>query len=408
MEVIYGHKGAVLCAVFSEDGEMLITGSQDCTIRVWNFEDAAEMEAKESADRLKFVFTEHTDRVSALAVAGHILISCSWDLSIRFWDLNTGSAWYAIQHAHDDFITGVSYSPERDEFATSSIDRLCYIWSMDTRKLVAVLRGHENEVTHICWNKVLRGWVTVSEDLSVRHWSADGEEKRRLSLPEEAPTALTIDSVFGYAVIALMDKTVIVMDLRPECPEYRTILQVHSGHADIVKDVIHIPTRNQFVTASWDHTLRVFIAHSRERLKSVSALSPMPHVSSVKTRERRDSEESIPYAEINPPHVPKTLKNPPPSLPFETTVVRQEKKEPDSKLKTELTQKLDDLENTLTKMLVDQRRAQQESCNRERSETKPGGHTGKASQGTDKRKAAADGMKPVMKGPAAAPKKKPV
>jgi WD40 repeat protein len=405
-EVIYGHKGAVLCACFSEDGSLLCTGSQDSTIRVWNFGDEKDaLDSKESVDRLKYVFTEHTDRVSALATAGHILISGSWDLTIRFWDLNTGSHWTTIQHAHDDFITGLSYSPERDEFATCSIDHLCYTWSMDTRKLTGVLRGHENEVTHIAWNKVLRGWVTLGEDLTVRHWSPEGEQIRMLQLPEEAPTALTIDSVFGYAVIGLMDKSVIVMDL--EAVEHKCILQTHTGHSDIVKAVVHLAERNQYVTASWDHTVRVFIAHSRERM---TGLGHLQLTSSVK-RERRDSEDSdIPYHESNPPHIPKTLKNPPPSLPFETTAVRQERKEPDSKLKTELAQKLDELETTLTKMLLDQRRAQQESIIRERDAPKAGGHAaGKAGHGGGK-KATADGKSSFARAsgpPPAAGKKKP-
>jgi WD40 repeat protein len=389
-EVVVGHKGAILCAVFTHDGQQLITGSQDTTIKCWAWEqDPDKLESKDTSDRLIRTFTDHTDRVTALAVAEHALISVSWDLTIRFWDLSTWTLAHQINKAHSDFITDISYCAERAEFATSSMDWLVYVWSAPKRSIVAVLRGHTAEVTRVRWNAVLNGWVSVSDDQTVIHWSVDGEVLHRVSLPEESPTALAIDSVLGYAVVGLSDASVVVIDMLAQS-ELRTIVQRHTGHSDIVKDIIHVHEKNQFVTASWDHTIRVFVAHPRERIKDLALSSAAANVSvpSAKQALRRDSEDTVPYAELNPPFVPKTLKFPIPSLPFEAVQTRHEKKEPDSRVKTELAQKLDELEVTLTKLVTDQRRAQQESLQREKAETAKSGGSGFGKAGGDKKRAA--------------------
>uniref|UniRef100_A0A7S3DAH2 Uncharacterized protein n=1 Tax=Palpitomonas bilix TaxID=652834 RepID=A0A7S3DAH2_9EUKA len=43
-------------------------------------------------------------------------------------------------------------------------------------------------------------------------------------------------------------------------PPSTQILQTHTGHADTIRHILHLPQQNQILTASWDTTIRVWIA----------------------------------------------------------------------------------------------------------------------------------------------------
>lgn len=45
-------------------------------------------------------------------------------------------------------------------------------------------------------------------------------------------------------------------------PESGKLVQTNIGHSDSVRSIVHIPERNQYVSGSWDGTLRVWNAYS--------------------------------------------------------------------------------------------------------------------------------------------------
>lgn len=58
-----------------------------------------------------------------------------------------------------------------------STDKVVHIYQFSTTKehdvslkLVATLSGHFSEVTRVRWNRVMKKWVTASEDGTIRTW----------------------------------------------------------------------------------------------------------------------------------------------------------------------------------------------------------------------------------------------
>jgi WD40 repeat protein len=77
-----GHTDRVNVIAFSVDGKYLISGSDDNTLKVWDWQTGVEVRT----------ISGHTDDVNAIAfsVDGKYLISGSDDNTLKVWDWQTG------------------------------------------------------------------------------------------------------------------------------------------------------------------------------------------------------------------------------------------------------------------------------------------------------------------------------
>jgi WD40 repeat protein len=77
--ILTGHTEDVWCLVFSPDGKMLATGSEDKTIKLWDVAKRKEVATLKG----------HTNKVICLAFSadGKLLVSGSADKTIKLWDV---------------------------------------------------------------------------------------------------------------------------------------------------------------------------------------------------------------------------------------------------------------------------------------------------------------------------------
>jgi len=340
-ESLPGHQGAVLCALYCDALDAFITGGDDHSIRIWPV--AADEPGAERADKpadkpaaenpQTRVLWEHTDRVTGLVCMGHTLASASWDLTLRLWDLSEallpdqGASSHWIENAHDDYILSLAHSPELDQIATASADQGAKLWDLavDTepcesvngsasvpegrkgKRFCGVLKGHGADVSHIKWNAPHGLWVTGSEDASVRFWTPEGVEHSKW-LPGDAVTALAIDQKGGFVIAASMDRAVRVYD-----PVSQEVVQQHVGHSDAVRCIIHVPEKQQYLTASWDRTIRVWRAYMADG-RNLQSKEDAPAGGTIAEEGKPEAddgalvEERQPtYAELHPLIEPKCL-----------------------------------------------------------------------------------------------------
>ena len=93
------------------------------------------------------VLSEHTDRVTGLACEGCHLVSVSWDLSMRVWNLASerGASSHVVDNAHDDYLLSVTFSPEQGQIASSSADQGVKLWDWN-----ADVNASEAEAQGLC------------------------------------------------------------------------------------------------------------------------------------------------------------------------------------------------------------------------------------------------------------------
>ena len=80
------------------------------------------------------------------------------------------------------------------------------------------------------------------------------------------------------------------------------------GHSDAVRCIIHVPEKQQYITASWDRTIRVWKAYQNDSRSSV--MMEGEGVAAVEAIDEGDgaAEEKTPtYAELHPLIEPKCL-----------------------------------------------------------------------------------------------------
>jgi len=158
--------------------------------------------------------------------------------------------------AADGIISCMQYNSAQNEIAYGSSDHMVYIrkFSPDGTQMPLVnTLQHDAEVTALKWNTITKQWVTGSDDGMIKIWAGQGMNDLLQTLSEKSSvTCLCIDAVNG-AIIAGLQHVIKVYDSE----KYR-LVQTNLGHTDSVRDIIHIPERNQYVSTSWDKTIRIW------------------------------------------------------------------------------------------------------------------------------------------------------
>jgi len=137
VRTLRGHKDGVMCLQINENlthpsFPILITGSDDRTIRVWNLETGSQIHCLEG----------HTRPVRSLQFDEVKLVTGSMDRTIRIWNWRTGSCLRVLE-GHTEGVVCVNF--DTDVLASGSADNTIKIWDFRNGGMFT-LRGHTDWV----------------------------------------------------------------------------------------------------------------------------------------------------------------------------------------------------------------------------------------------------------------------
>ncbi|KAM4523763.1 apoptotic protease-activating factor 1 [Fundulus diaphanus] len=159
-----GHTKTVLHCQFCQDGETLVTSSEDTTIRVWKWRSG---ECK--------VLQGHKEQVRCFSLLGEStnepkLLSWSFDGTVKVWDVESGEKLQDIA-AHQGAILSCHVSPDRCLFATTSADKTAKLWSCESWQCAFTLRGHQECVRSCRFSWDSKRLATGDDNGEIRIWS---------------------------------------------------------------------------------------------------------------------------------------------------------------------------------------------------------------------------------------------
>src|SRR6266851_1717169 len=157
------HAAEVFSVAISPDGQTLVSGSWDNTIKVWEL----------STGKLIRTLTGHADAVWSVAISpdGQTLVSGSIDKTIKVWELSTGKLVRTLtDHAAE--VWSVAISPDGQTLVSGSWDKTIKVWELSTGKLMRTLTDHEDEVWSVAISPDGQTLVSGGQDNTIKVWGA--------------------------------------------------------------------------------------------------------------------------------------------------------------------------------------------------------------------------------------------
>ncbi|MDJ0744294.1 MAG: AAA-like domain-containing protein [Xenococcaceae cyanobacterium MO_167.B27] len=159
------HQAAVWDVTFSPDGQLIASASRDRTIKLWNKD-----------GELVDTFTGHQDEVLGVAFSsdGQLIASGSRDHTIKLW--NKDGELVDTLSDHKSSVWKAAFSPNGQVIASASEDKTIKLWKLNAQgkfKLVQTLTSHTNEVRNIAFSPDGQLIVSVSVDRTAKIWQVD-------------------------------------------------------------------------------------------------------------------------------------------------------------------------------------------------------------------------------------------
>ncbi|KAG0657238.1 Mitochondrial fission protein [Maudiozyma exigua] len=201
MGYLKGHSGKINCMGMNSKYNMLITGSSDSTLKLWDLNAATQTYNIDNLDEkdeeiMPFIepsgycvntFESHVDEVTCLSINSNHLVSGSQDRTIRVWDLYTGNCIETLDLNFSDMsqsalanqsetvsigetevpITGALQAFDV-ALATGTKDGIVRLWDLRSGEVIRTLKGHQGAIT--CLKFDTTNIVTGSLDKSVKTW----------------------------------------------------------------------------------------------------------------------------------------------------------------------------------------------------------------------------------------------
>gem|GEM_PF-415956 len=240
-----GHQSSVLAVAFSPDGQTIVSGSADNTLRLWN----------RQGEPIGEPFRGHQDSVWAVAFSpdGQTIVSGSLDNTVRFWN-RQGEPIGEPLRGHQSSVLAVAFSPDGQTIVSGSADNTLRLWNRQGEPIGEPFRGHQDSVWAVAFSPDGQTIVSGSLDNTVRFWNRQGEPIGEPLRGHQGSVNAVAFSPDGQTIVSGSDDNTLRFWNRQGEP----IGEPFRGHQSSVNALAFSPDGQTIVSGSYDSTLRLW------------------------------------------------------------------------------------------------------------------------------------------------------
>jgi hypothetical protein len=238
------------------DGEKIISGSYDKTVKVWSMSSGECLSTLEG--HLGWVFSV------CVTAGGEKIISGSYDKTVKVWSMSSGECLSTLE-GHQDWVASVCVTGDGEKIISGSEDTTVKVWSMSSGECLSTLEGHQDCVASVCVTADGEKIISGSQDTTVKVWSmSSGECLSTLEGHQDWVRSVCVTAGGEKIISGSYDKTVKVWSMSSgEC------LSTLEGHRADVRSVCVTADGEKIISGSHDKTVKVWNMSSEECLSTL-------------------------------------------------------------------------------------------------------------------------------------------
>jgi len=243
-KTLSGHSDSVWSVALSPDGQTLVSGSQDQTIKLWHLD----------TGKLLRTLAGHSQAVWSIALSpdGKTLASGSSDNTIKLWNLSSGKLLRTLA-GHSQAVRSIALSPDGQTLVSGSSDNTIKLWNLSSGKLLRTFFGHTNRVISVALSPDGQILASGSVDKTIKIWKlSSGKLLYTLSRNSDWGNSIAI-SPDGRTVVGGIGDIIKIWNLNTG-----ELLHTLSGHSSDITSISLSANGKQLVSGSRDKTIKIW------------------------------------------------------------------------------------------------------------------------------------------------------
>ncbi|KAI6201766.1 Platelet-activating factor acetylhydrolase IB subunit alpha [Aphelenchoides besseyi] len=270
-----GHRDSVMKVIFHPIYSVLLSCSEDHTIKIWDLE----------TGQIERSFKAHLSTIQDLCfdLSGTRFASCSADSSIKIWDFGDSYECLKTLRGHSHTVSSVVFLPNKPAILSASRDGTIKQWDLTTGFCTHTYTEHEDWVRRVCVNEEGTLFATCSNDKSIIIWCLNTNKPLTkllghehviecvLFVPNQLVGKITksqnrpdTDKKPTIVISAGRDRVIKVWDaLAGVC------LFDLEGHDNWIRDMVMHPSGPYLISVADDKTIRIWSMEETQRCRVI-------------------------------------------------------------------------------------------------------------------------------------------